>query len=77
MSSSKVSEPLSKWELVQEAGERARLLAMDDAFCASLAAAIKRGEEKEPHAQTGPIDVRKSSLENTENMSAIGLSRHR
>ena len=50
---------------VQEAGERARLLAMDDAFCASLAAAIKRGEEKEPHAQTGPIDVRKSSLENT------------
>jgi hypothetical protein len=53
------------------------LLAMDDAFCASLAAAIKRGEEKEPHAQTGPIDVRKSSLENTENMSAIGLSRHR
>jgi hypothetical protein len=48
VSTSKVSEPLSKWELMQEATDRKRLRAMDDAFCASLAAAIKRGEEKEP-----------------------------
>ena len=51
MSSSKVSEPLSKWELMQEATERKRLREMDDAFCASLTAAIKRGEEKEINAQ--------------------------
>ena len=53
MSSSKVSEPLSKWELVQEAGERARLLAMDDAFCASLAAAINVGKKKSPTHKLG------------------------
>jgi hypothetical protein len=46
VSSSKVSEPLSQWELMQEDTERKRLCKMDDAFCASLAAAIKRGEEK-------------------------------
>jgi len=31
---------------MQEDTERKRLRKMDDAFCASLAAAIKRGEEK-------------------------------
>ena len=46
MVSSKVSESLSKSELMLEAAERKRLRKMDDAFCASLAAAIKRGEEK-------------------------------
>ena len=51
MSSSKVSEPLSKWELMQEGIERKRLLAMDEAFCASMIAAIKRGEEKEPNGE--------------------------
>jgi hypothetical protein len=48
VTTAKVSEPLSKWELMQEATERKRLRKMDDAFCASLAAAIERGEEKEP-----------------------------
>jgi hypothetical protein len=42
-----ISEPLSNWELAQEATERKRLREMDDAFCAALAAAIKRGKEKE------------------------------
>jgi len=50
VSSSKVSEPLSRWELIQEDTERKRLRKMDDAFCASLTAAIKRGEEKERNA---------------------------
>jgi hypothetical protein len=50
VSSSKVSEPLSQWELMQEDTERKRLRKMDDAFCASLTAAIKRGEEKERSA---------------------------
>jgi hypothetical protein len=64
LSSSKVSEPLSKWELMQEASERARLRAMDDAFRASLAAAIKRGEEKEPERTIyANLDLRNSSLE--------------
>jgi hypothetical protein len=51
VTTAKVSEPLSKWELMQEAIERKRLLAMDEAFCASLIAAIKRGEEREPNGE--------------------------
>lgn len=54
VSGSKISEPLSKWELVQESTERKRLVAMDEAFCASLAAAIRRGEEKELSARFTP-----------------------
>ena len=50
-SSLEISEPLSNWELVQEATERKRLREMDDAFCAALAAAIKRGKEKGPNAK--------------------------
>jgi hypothetical protein len=51
VTTAKASEPLSKWELMQEAIERKRLREMDDAFCASLTAAINRGEEKELNAQ--------------------------
>jgi hypothetical protein len=50
-SSLEISEPLSNWELAQEATERKRLREMDDAFCAALAAAIKRGKEKGPSAK--------------------------
>jgi predicted DNA-binding protein len=36
---------------MQEAIERKRLREMDDAFCAALAAAIRRGKEKGPSAK--------------------------
>ena len=65
MSSSKVSEPLSKWELMQEATERKRLREMDDAFCASLTAAIKRGERKRNKRTSSriPLNVHFSGAE--------------
>ena len=53
-SSLEASKPLSKWELAQEVTERQRLREMDNAFCAALAAAIKRGKEKEPNARSIP-----------------------
>jgi hypothetical protein len=53
-SSAEVSEPLSKWEVAQDATDRKRLREMDHAFCAALAAAIKRGKEKEPNARSTP-----------------------
>ncbi len=57
-SSSKVNEPLLKWKLMREASERAQSRATD--FRTFLTAAVKRGDEKEPHAQATP------------SMSAIG-----
>lgn len=42
----KVSEPRRTQEAIDRA-ERERLLAMDEAFCASLTAAIKHGKEKQ------------------------------
>jgi hypothetical protein len=41
---------------MQEATDRKRLRKMDGAFCASLAAAIKRGEERGPHAQSPSLE---------------------
>jgi hypothetical protein len=49
----KVSEP-SSYQEANDRAERKRLLAMDEAFCASVTAAIKRGQEKEPNVQAPP-----------------------
>jgi hypothetical protein len=49
----KVSEP-SSYQEANDRAERKRLLAMDEAFCASVTAAIKRGQEKEPNVQALP-----------------------
>jgi hypothetical protein len=38
----------------QKLAERKRLVALDEAFCASVTAAIKRGQEKEPNLQALP-----------------------
>jgi hypothetical protein len=47
----KIDEPRFNQEAYDRT-ERKRLHEMDDAFCAALAAAIKRGKEKVPNPQS-------------------------
>jgi hypothetical protein len=49
----KVSEP-SSYQEANDRAERKRSLAMDEAFCASVTAAIKLGQEKETYVQALP-----------------------